>query len=281
MSSELPAPSGAILRRRLGKEGLFKLGVPRALGGLGGTSHDVIRAVAAVAKRCGESGLLLASQRLLIEVLLRAENVGLMEYQLPDLLEGHIGGNCAATWLNETTVPAAEAKDSGRGWRMSGRFPALPNLDRNWFLVSVPVMFGPGTPYSLVLLKSEEDGIVQRDEATAGRSGHTGIALELRNVFLREDEILFSNAEKPVERLAVLSESMKAALVAGALRRALTAREGEGLLSTVEACLAAAADALVQGRLDRGPRAVLEQLLVELSGNSMAFCASSVGMAVA
>jgi alkylation response protein AidB-like acyl-CoA dehydrogenase len=92
MSSELTAPSTATLRRQLGKEGLFRLGVPRSLGGHGGTKEDVVRAVAVVAKRHPKSGVLLASQRLLIEVLLQAENIGVMEYQLPDLLDGHIGG---------------------------------------------------------------------------------------------------------------------------------------------------------------------------------------------
>ncbi len=76
MSSELTAPSTATLRRQLGKEGLFRLGVPRSLGGHGGTKEDVVRAVAVVAKRHPKSGVLLASQRLLIEVLLQAENIG-------------------------------------------------------------------------------------------------------------------------------------------------------------------------------------------------------------
>ena len=110
MSSELTAPSTATLRRQLGKEGLFRLGVPRSLGGHGGTKEDVVRAVAVVAKRHPKSGVLLASQRLLIEVLLQAENIGVMEYQLPDLLDGHIGGNCASSWPNETAVSLADAR---------------------------------------------------------------------------------------------------------------------------------------------------------------------------
>lgn len=276
MSSELPAPTTATLRRQLGKEGLFRLGVPRSLGGHGGTKEDVIRAVAAVAKRHPKSGVLLASQRLLIEALLQAENIGVMEYQLPDLLEGHIGGNCAASWPSESAVSLADARDTGRGWRMSGRFTALPNLDRDWFVVSVPVAFGTGTPYALVLLKSEEDGIVQRDDASQGCSG---VALELRNVFLREDEILFSDGKSAVERLTVLSESMKAALVAGALRRVVNDGESNGLVSTIDSHLGAAGRAVTQDRLDRGPRVALEALLAGLQGASA--CVPSTGMAVA
>lgn len=59
---------------------------------LGGDLQDVIHAVAATAERCVSHALLLASQRLLLELLLQSENVGLMEYQSTDLLEGHIGG---------------------------------------------------------------------------------------------------------------------------------------------------------------------------------------------
>jgi hypothetical protein len=73
---------------------------------------------------------------------------------------------------------------------MSGRFPALPNLEPNWFLVSVPVASAGVDRSSLVLLKSEEDGIAERQVKLGDLPGGQGTFLQLSNVFFRANEIL-------------------------------------------------------------------------------------------
>jgi alkylation response protein AidB-like acyl-CoA dehydrogenase len=281
MSDEACRAWSVSTRRRLGRNDLFRIGVPSHLGGVGGNLHDLVYAVAATAAECSASGLMLAGQRLLIEVLLQAENIGLSEYQLPDLLDGHVSGNCAATWPGSTKVQPVTARDTGRGWRMSGRLCALPNIDRNWFLVSVPVAFGSDRPYSLVLLKSEEDGIIRHGGASTTDACNEGIALELREVFLREDEILFSDAAPAVDRLAVLTEGLKAALAAGALRRAMAEGASKALRATVEGQLADAAAAVAHTRLDRTPRSELERLLAQIRGTGHRRCTSRVEASVA
>lgn len=102
------------------------------------------------------------------------------------------------------------AVDTGRGWRMSGRLPAVPNLDADWFLMSVPVSFDDGRSYSLVMLRSDEDGL------RVGAAGEEGAELELTDVFLREDEILSTDGPSAVALLAVVSGALQAAVWAGA-----------------------------------------------------------------
>lgn len=73
---------------------------------------------------------------------------------------------------------------------MSGRFPLrFPTLEPR-FLVSVPVASAGLERSSLVLLKSEEDGIAERQVTLGDLPGGQGAFLQLSNVFFRADEIL-------------------------------------------------------------------------------------------
>lgn len=191
--SNLPtaAPQSlASMREALAARGLFGIGVPPRMGGGGGQLRDAIHAVAETARCCVAQALVLASQRLLVQALVRSENIGAAEYQLPRLLDGDIGGNCAASWPQGAELAPALARDTGRGWLMSGGFPVLPNLQHDWFVVSVPVLFQGARQFSLVLLRAEETGIAQRHAAVEDHPAEAGSALALNNVFLREDEII-------------------------------------------------------------------------------------------
>ncbi|MET0333549.1 MAG: acyl-CoA dehydrogenase family protein [Rhizobacter sp.] len=190
----------------LARAGLFKLGVPRSRGGDGADVRELVRAVAETSARDPAAVSTLVSQRLLIEVLLHSDNLGLSEYQLPRLLEGEIGGNCAALWPQGQGVVPALARDTGRHWRVNGDFATMPNLQGGWFLMSAPIRFEGSAGYSLVLLKSEEQGL---DRLPSG-------ALELRNVFLWEDEIIANDGAALVEKLRPLSHALGAAFAAGA-----------------------------------------------------------------
>ena len=213
MSSNSPALSPQFLRE-LAEDGSLQIGVPEQHGGSGGSLVDAMDAVARVAYSSVPKALVLASQRLLIEALLQGQNIALREQYLPYLIDGDIGGSCAASWPLESDVIALAATDTGRGWRMSGRLPAIPNLDADWFLVSLPVSFEDPRSYSLVMLRSEEDGL-QVHPAKEG-----GSVLELSNVFLREDEILSPDGPAAVANLAVASGVLQAAVWAGAARAA-------------------------------------------------------------
>ena len=220
-----------MLLRELAWAGALRVGVPVDCGGQGGTLAEALDVVASVAQDSVSKALVLASQRLLIEAVVHAQNVAIRDYHLPALLAGEIGGSCAASWPLQADVTPLAARNTGRGWRMSGRLPAIPNLDAPWFLLTLPVSFGLGRTYSLVMLRSEEDGLRFYD------AGEHGSALELANVFLREDEILSSDGPAAVAHLARFSSGLQAAALAG-VRRGVGSSDTAGAASDAEALFA-------------------------------------------
>lgn len=256
----------ASLREALAARGAFGIGVPQHLGGEGGQLGDVIHAVADAAQSSVAQALVLAAQRLLVQALVRSENIGAAEYQLPRLLDGDIGGNCAASWPHDGEVAPAQAHDTGRGWRMSGDFPVLPNLQADWFLASVPVLFEGARQFSLVLLRAEESGVVQRPAAVQDHASETGMALKLHNVFLREDEILAENGPAAVAHLLPLARSMQTAIFAGRCRWAV-ARSPDlvGAQVAIEELLACAVQAVTHASDGAAPLAALRRMWAALS----------------
>lgn len=260
----------ASMREALAARGLFGIGVPPRMGGGGGQLRDAIHAVAETARSSVAQGLVLASQRLLVQALVRSENIGAAEYQLPRLLDGDIGGNCAASWpqgaaLAPALAPAL-ARDTGRGWRMSGGFPVLPNLQHDWFVVSVPVLFEGARQFSLVLLRAEETGIAQRHADLEDHPTEAGMALALENVFLREDEIIAEDGPAAVAALLPLARSMQAAVFAGRCHRAVAGRpDRAGAQAAIEDLLAGAVQAVMDASDAAAPLAALRRMWVSLS----------------
>lgn len=258
--------SHADMREALAARGLFGIGVPTHMGGGGGQLSDAIHAVAAAARSCTAQALVLASQRLLVQALVRSQNIGAAEYQLPRLLDGDIGGNCAASWPQVGEVAPARARDTGRGWLMSGDFPALPNLQHDWFVVSVPVLFEGAARFSLVLLRAEESGIAQCQAAVQDHPAEAGVALQLQNVFLREDEIIAEDGPAAVAHLVPFASGMQAAILAGQCHSAV-ARSPHlvGVQAVIEDLLASAVQAAMRGSHDAAPLAELRRMSAALS----------------
>lgn len=216
--------SQAQVLRALAHDGQLGLGVPVARGGRGGDLAAVVHAVAREAEQSLARATVFAAQRLLIEVLLQADNVGIVEYRLPSLLEGEIAGNCYASWPSSTqAVSPAIARDTGRHWRINGQLAAVPNIASQWFLASAPVAFEGGAGFALVLLKSEEDG-VDRDAASPA-GPHDSVTnpagLTLRDVFFWEDEILSNNGPALVQKVQPLARALHAALAAAVASKAV------------------------------------------------------------
>jgi hypothetical protein len=205
-----PSITSAAMLSELAREATLKASVPIQHGGAGGSLVQTLDTVAELAGQHLLKARALASQRLLIEAVMQAQNVALFEHHLPALLAGDIGGTCTASWPLTGPVRPLAATDTGRGWRMSGRLPAAPNLDAAWFLASLPVSFDGGASYSLVLLRSDEDGLRVHD------AGADGSILELNQVFLREDEIISTDGPAAMTRLGLLSAALQAATWAGA-----------------------------------------------------------------
>src|SRR6266436_10322341 len=89
--------NAAVLLPKLAEAGLFRLGVPAALGGHGGDVTDAVAAIAAVSECSLSAGFVFWGHRTFIEYLLKSPNEALRNKLLPGLLAG---GRAGATGLS-------------------------------------------------------------------------------------------------------------------------------------------------------------------------------------
>lgn len=183
-----PSPVAAGLKalRQVVESGLLRCAVPSALGGSIGSLQDLAHGAAELGQASAAAGWVLWAQRLAIEALVQSSNVALREHLLPDLLTGERAGTLP---VSLATLPLT-GTDTGRGWRLQGVLPCVPNLQWMGFSVVAPLRLGNDAP-SWVLLRSEEDGLAAQpggDEAFP--AGGRVAALRLDRVFFREDEWL-------------------------------------------------------------------------------------------
>ncbi len=161
---------------------ILRLGVPLEHGGAGGSARDAAEALASLARSDAAQAAKFWAQRLLVECLLHSFNVGLRDYHLPALLERSIDGTAALGPRMHGPEPVTvAATDTHRGWRLSGRLPAPPNLESGWWIAAVPIAAPGGNTYVVGLVSSEHDGVTRADN---------GRTLQLERVHFREDELI-------------------------------------------------------------------------------------------
>ncbi|WP_157826936.1 hypothetical protein [Macromonas nakdongensis] len=190
VAADHPA-NGADLLRQMGRMGLFKPGVPVALGGDGGQHGDLYanaetaRAIAALGPYAPQ---VFKAQRLTIEALLQSQNVALREFIVPELVLAHrasaavIGGSALIGQL------------VGNGWQLNGRFNGVANLVWSGFSLVVPAQLEDNSP-GWLMLRSEEDGLYTTpgEDKAAWRGATMGV-VTLKQVFFRRDEWLGTDA---------------------------------------------------------------------------------------
>ncbi len=207
LSSTARWPAQAQGLAALAQAGLLSLAVPAEMGGAGGSFYQLAQAARALCQQDAAAWAVLRAQRLAIEALVQARNVGLREYLLPDLLAGHR----AATVPSPLTCPPLSGTDTGRGWRLHGRLPRSANLDAAGFTLIAPVRLGDEAP-TWVALRGEEDGLDALAPAapvpawaSAARLGE----LRCRGFFFREDEWL--GDQEITARLQLLEDELRQA----------------------------------------------------------------------
>ncbi len=189
-----PAANGADLLRQMGRMGLFKPGVPVALGGDGGQLRDLYanaetaQAIAALGPYAPQ---VFKAQRLAIEALLQSQNVALREFIVPDLV---LANRAGAAVLHG---PSATGQDVGNGWQLNGSFHQVANLVWSGFSLVVPAQLEDNPP-GWLMLRSEEDGLYATpgEDKAAWRSATMGL-VTLKQVFFRRDEWLGTEAITP------------------------------------------------------------------------------------
>lgn len=188
------AANGADLLRQIGDMGLFKTGVPIALGGNGGQLRDLCAdtETARVLTALGPyAPQVFRAQRLAIEALLQSPNVALREFIVPDLVETHRAGAAVLQ------APALTGQDTGGSWQLNGRFGPVANLVWSGFSLVVPARL-ENNPPGWLMLRSEEDGLYATpgDNKAAWRGARMGV-VTLKQVFFRRDEWLGNDTLTP------------------------------------------------------------------------------------
>jgi len=219
---------------RLGAAGLFKAGVPAALGGLGGTTADAIGSIAAVAAHSLTAAFVFWGQRSFIEFLLQSPNAALRARWLAPLLAGESAG---ATGLSNAMKHLAgiealqvDATRTASGWQLDGSLAWITNLRKEGFIAAAAVNMPGGAPPAVVAFggSAADDGkgvVRSADLDLIALRGSNTAAVRLDAARVDDGAILHENAQAwlPAVRPAFLG--MQCGLSLGLARAALDAAQ--------------------------------------------------------
>jgi alkylation response protein AidB-like acyl-CoA dehydrogenase len=212
----------------LGACGLFRIGVPHALGGDGGTTADALEAIAAVAERSLTAAFVFWGQRTFIEYLLASPNARLRERWLAPLLAGEFAGatglSNAMKFLSGIEALQIRATAAGEGLRLQGLLPWVTNLRRAGFVVAAAVARDDGPP-AIVAFSDTLPGVTRSaDLDLVALRGSNTAAIAIDDVAIGAEDIIHHDARQfcPAVRPAFLSlqQGMSIGLARAALRAA-------------------------------------------------------------
>lgn len=165
--------------------GMLRLGVPAVYGGAGGDLSTLVQAARRLAQRDPAAAWVFRAQRTAIELLLRADNVGLREHVLPQLLAGDRAGTLP---LGPEPMPLL-AVEAGSACRLYGRYTRVPNLQWIGFSIIAPVRLSHSVEW--ILVRGEEAGLgVGIDDGAPCPQGSRTATVTFDDVFFRMDEWL-------------------------------------------------------------------------------------------
>ncbi|WP_447579016.1 acyl-CoA dehydrogenase family protein [Achromobacter kerstersii] len=223
---------------KLAAAGVFRIGVPQALGGQPGTDiGDAIEAVSQVAEHSVASAFVAWGQRVFIEYLLRSPNTALAERWLTPLLTGEQAGATALSnamkFLSGIESLQISARESDGHWVLDGRMPWVTNLRPQGFLVAAAVTAPDGTP-AVVALPNDIAGLTRSPDLSlmALQSSNTA-ALEVQGVRIRPEWLIHADARQYLPGARPAFAGLQCGLSIGLARRALdaAAQTGQGQAS--------------------------------------------------
>ena len=252
----------------LGAAGFFRIGVPSALGGSGGSTADAVDAIARVAQRSLTAAFVFWGQRTFIEYLLQSDNAALRARHLPALLSGELAGatglSNAMKFLSGIESLSIAASPAGEGWRLDGNLPWVTNLRRAGYVVAAAVEPTDGQPPAVVAFLSGTPGITRSDdlELLALRGSNTA-AIRIEAVASGAAELIHADARSFLPRVRPAFLSLQCGMSIGLARACLAAAGASG--SAVRAGLQSRIDALEASLAHE-----IEQLQAGLASGSFA-----------
>jgi len=237
---------------RLAAAGLFRLGVPKALGGLGGDVRDAVEAIAEVAGHSLAAAFTFWGQRAFIEYLLQSPNEGLRERWLDALLDGSQAGatglSNAMKFLGGIESLQITATPEGDDWRLDGTVPWCTNLRPQGFAAAVAV------------LKAGQPGVERiADLDLIALRGSNTASLRIKGARLEAADVIHEEANRFLPAVRPDFLGLQCGLSIGLARAALdtAAQRGGAGRSVLDApiaeqreALASVVDGLYQGLAD-------------------------------
>jgi alkylation response protein AidB-like acyl-CoA dehydrogenase len=248
----------------LGAAGFFRIGVPAALGGSGGSTWDAVEAIARVAEHSLTAAFVFWGQRCFIGYLLDSDNTALRERTLPALLSGALAGatglSNAMKYLSGIESLSVAATPTADGWTLDGRLPWVTNLRRSGYVVAAAVERTDGQPPAVVALFHDTPGALRSDdlELLALRGSNTA-AIDIRGVASGPGELIAADARAFLPRVRPAFLSLQCGMSIGLARASLAASKASGSaaraglqvrIDGIEADLADAISALRSGLAD-------------------------------
>lgn len=245
----------------LAETGVFRIGVPEALGGSGGDVTDAVAAIASVSQVSLAAGFVFWGHRSFIEYLLQSPNEKLRDRLLPDLLAGRRAGatglSNAMKFLSGIEPLQILATPHGDDLAINGKMPWVTNLRQEGFDVAAAIEGDDGRPAFIASVSSDSAGLQRSsDLALMGMRASSTAAVNLTEVRITPDDIIAADARAwlPIVRPAFLG--LQCGMSLGLAQRALaetSARLKSGrdaLKPELDACTIDLADC--ETRLDSG-----------------------------
>ena len=212
------------LLQQLGEAGVFRQGVPTALGGLGNTLKDAIQTISAVASYSVTAAFVCWSQRTYIEYLLTAKADSLAEFRFDELLAGTYAGatglSNAMKFLSGLEPLQIQAEATAEGWKLNGKLPWVTNFHPNGFTVAVAADSAQGP--LLFLVPSDRLGFDRRPNLDLiGLKGSSTAAATLTDVVVSQNELLSDQAKQYLPAIRPAFLGLQCALSIGLIQRSI------------------------------------------------------------
>jgi alkylation response protein AidB-like acyl-CoA dehydrogenase len=164
----------------------LRCAVPVYMGGLGGAPEELSPLIRHLCEASPSAAMVFWAQRMAIEFLVHADNVGLREFLLPDLLSFH----------KSATVPYnhehnhLQVSNDGRHLFLSGGNYEVANAQADGFTLICPAKTDENS-FAWCVVDSEVQGFERLPHDTGLFAAEAKLArIEMRNVFFRGDELL-------------------------------------------------------------------------------------------
>lgn len=184
------------LLQKLAEADLFRIGVPEAVGGSGGTLLDAIDAISAVARHSLTAAFMFWGHRTYIDILTQAPQSALCARLLPELLAGRLAG---ATGLSNAMkflcgleeLQVGGVPDKAGGWRVSGQLYWVTNLQTSGFQAVTVVLPETGGEPFIASIGSGLAGVARSDDlALMAMQGSATAALRFNDVVLEKECVI-------------------------------------------------------------------------------------------